>query len=129
MSGQRFHVVILGGGIGGLCLAQGLKKAGVSATVYERDESRSSRSQGFRIHIDPEGSRALHQCLPEQLWKIFDTTEGEFSQGFTLVTEQLQELLRLHDGGNRPAHAIARHRSISRITLRQVLLAGLGENV
>jgi 2-polyprenyl-6-methoxyphenol hydroxylase-like FAD-dependent oxidoreductase len=129
MSSRAFNVAIIGGGIGGLCLAQGLKKAGVSASVYERDESRSSRSQGFRIHIDPEGSMALHQCLPEQLWKIFDATEGEFSQGFTLVTEQLQELLRLHDGGNQPADAIARHRSISRITLRQILLAGLGESV
>lgn len=129
MSGRAFHVAIIGGGIGGLCLAQGLKKAGVSASVYERDESRSSRSQGFRIHIDPEGSTALHQCLPEQLWKIFDATEGEFSQGFTLVTEQLQELLRLHDEGNQLADAIARHRSISRITLRQILLAGLGESV
>jgi 2-polyprenyl-6-methoxyphenol hydroxylase-like FAD-dependent oxidoreductase len=129
MSDQRFDVAIVGGGIGGLCLAQGLKKAGVRATVYERDESRLSRSQGFRIHIDPEGSKALYRCLPESLWKIFNATEGEFSQGFTLVTEQLQELLRLHDGGNQPANAIARHRSISRITLRQILLAGLGESV
>lgn len=129
MRSERFHAAIIGGGIGGLCLAQGLKKAGVSVTVYERDETRSSRSQGFRIHIDPEGSRALHQCLPEQLWRIFDATEGEFSQGFTLVTEQLQELLRLHDEGNEPVDAIARHRSISRITLRQILLAGLGESV
>ncbi len=124
---QRFHVAIVGGGIGGLCLAQGLKKAGVSVSVYERDESRSSRQQGFRIHMDPHGSTALHHCLPEPLWKVFDATEGEFSQGFTLVTEQLQELLRLHDGGM--FDPIARHRSISRITLRQILLAGLGESV
>lgn len=30
-----FHVLIAGGGIGGLCLAQGLRKAGVSCAVYE----------------------------------------------------------------------------------------------
>jgi cation diffusion facilitator CzcD-associated flavoprotein CzcO len=34
-----FHVLIVGGGIGGLCLAQGLKKAGISVAVYERDTS------------------------------------------------------------------------------------------
>jgi len=129
MRGKAFHVAVIGGGIGGLCLAQGLNKAGVSMAVYERDESPSSRVQGFRIHIDPEGSRALHQCLPEHLWKIFAATEGEFSHGFTLITEQLQELLRMGDGRDRITDPIARHRSISRITLRHVLLAGLGESV
>src|SRR5262249_46048710 len=34
------HVVIIGGGIGGLTLAQGLKKSGVSVAVYERDRTR-----------------------------------------------------------------------------------------
>ena len=125
---QRFDVAIVGGGIGGLCLAQGLKRAGVRVTVYERDESPVSRLQGFRVHIDPEGSTALHECLPEDLWKIFDATGGDFGQGFTMITEQLQELLRLHSD-DRPTHPIARHRSISRITLRRVLLAGLADAV
>lgn len=124
MSEQRFEVAIVGGGIGGLCLAQGLKKAGIRVVVYERDESPASRLQGYRVHIDPQGSTALHQCLPDHLWKIFDATQGDYANGFTLVTEQLQELLTLRgDGG--PEDPIARHRSISRITLRQVLLAGL----
>jgi salicylate hydroxylase len=30
MSNESFHVAIIGGGIGGLCLAEGLSKAGVS---------------------------------------------------------------------------------------------------
>jgi 2-polyprenyl-6-methoxyphenol hydroxylase-like FAD-dependent oxidoreductase len=123
-----FDVAIVGGGIGGLCLAQGLKKAGVSAKVYERDVTPTSRLQGFRIHIDPDGSAALHQCLPQPLWDIFAATEGEFGQGITMMSEQLGELLRF--GGDGEADdPVARHRSISRITLRQVLLSGLGENV
>jgi salicylate hydroxylase len=36
---EPFHVVIIGGGIGGLTLAQGLKQAGISAAVYERDRT------------------------------------------------------------------------------------------
>ncbi|HWF46015.1 MAG TPA: FAD-dependent monooxygenase [Bryobacteraceae bacterium] len=128
MNERTFHVAIIGGGIGGLCLAQGLKKAGISVAVYERDESVSSRPQGFRIHIDPQGSTALHQCLPENLWRIFDTTGGDFGQGFSVATEQLQELLSIRAAGG-PVDPIARHRSISRITLRRVLLAGLEEIV
>ncbi|MGW2218931.1 NAD(P)-binding protein, partial [Nonomuraea sp. NPDC001684] len=33
------HVIVAGGGIGGLSLAQGLRKAGFQATVLERDPS------------------------------------------------------------------------------------------
>ncbi len=124
MTMEKIHVGIIGGGIGGLCLAQGLKKAGINVAVYERDETPSSRQQGFRVHINPQGSMALQECLPERLWKIFDATGGDFSKGFTFVTEQLQELLSMRDGGG-PIDPIARHRSISRITLRQILLAGL----
>jgi 2-polyprenyl-6-methoxyphenol hydroxylase-like FAD-dependent oxidoreductase len=135
MSEQNMHVVIIGGGIGGLCLAQGLKRAGVRVAVYERDESPSSRLQGFRVHIDPQGSTALHECLPEHLWEIFDGTGGHFAEGFTLLTEQLQELLSFRErgerseGGERSSRPIARHRSVSRNTLRLILLAGLEDAV
>ena len=55
--------MIIGGGIGGLCLAQGLRRAGIDVTVYERTLTRTDWLQGYRIHINPHGSRALHDCL------------------------------------------------------------------
>jgi 2-polyprenyl-6-methoxyphenol hydroxylase-like FAD-dependent oxidoreductase len=116
-----FHVVIIGGGIGGLTLAQGLRKAGISVAVYERDRTPSSRLQGYRVHINPAGSRALHACLPPDLFAAFEQT-------CHFLTEQMDTLLRL-DEALAPdiidGSAIARHRSASRITLRQVLLSGL----
>ncbi len=129
------HVMIIGGGIGGLCLAQGLKQAGVSVAVYERDRTRTDRLQGYRIHISPAGSRALHDCLPPELFDAFVATTGKSGDGFTFLTEQLRPLLRATSadiagsgvgGSADPANS---HHSVSRITLRQVLLAGLDDIV
>ena len=63
--------MIIGGGIGGLCLAQGLRRAGIGVTVYERTVTRTDWLQGYRIHINPHGSRALHDCLPPAAWQRF----------------------------------------------------------
>jgi len=127
MNGRLFHVLIAGGGIGGLCLAQGLKKAGVSVAVYERDRTRTDRLQGYRIHIDPNGSRALYECLPASLFQAFDATGGVGTLGFNIVNHRLDELLHVDLTKVVVADPIARHRSISRITLRQVLLDGLDD--
>lgn len=118
------HVLVIGGGIGGLCLAQGLKGAGVSVAVYERNRARNDWLQGYRIHIDPHGSRALHECLPRERWDAFIATAGKPTAGFGFLTEQLRELLFLGrdliaGDENDP---VVSHHSISRITLRQVLL-------
>jgi salicylate hydroxylase len=122
------HVVIIGGGIGGLTLAQGLKKSGVSVAVYERDRTRTDRLQGYRVHINPTGSLALHECLPLTLFDAFVRTCGKPSQGIRFVTERMKVLLSL-DELNAPKRfggdGAAQHRSASRITLRQVLLSGL----
>ncbi|QBD77153.1 FAD-dependent monooxygenase [Ktedonosporobacter rubrisoli] len=132
MTTQPFHVIIIGGGIGGLCLAQKLKQAGVSVSVYERDQSRTSRLQGYRIHINPSGSRALHESLPPRLYEIFLATCGKSGQGFNFLSEQLKELLFI--GPDDPGFIseedpVESHKSVSRFTLRQILLAGLEERV
>jgi NAD(P)-binding Rossmann-like domain len=64
------HVLVIGGGLGGLCLAQGLKKSGISVAVYERDRSAQFRSQGYRISLKEDGSQALRDCLPENLFNL-----------------------------------------------------------
>jgi 2-polyprenyl-6-methoxyphenol hydroxylase-like FAD-dependent oxidoreductase len=122
--------MIIGGGIGGLCLAQGLRRAGIDVTVYERTQARTDWLQGYRIHINPDGSRALSNSLPPAVWQRFRDTVSANDGGFGFATEQLNDLLRfagseiLPEAG--PADA---HYGASRITLRGVLLSDLDDVV
>jgi len=130
MSNQKLHVLIAGGGIGGLCLANGLKKAGVNFTVFERDEAKLARTQGFRIHISPRGTRALKHCLSEPVFELFTKSCGEMQQGFSMNTEQLGVLMSLAAGSaGESIDVVNRHWSASRTTLRKVLLCELGDIV
>ena len=59
MQKNALHVMIIGAGTGGLCLAHGLKRAGISVRVYERDRTRRDGLQGYRVGISPAGSYVL----------------------------------------------------------------------
>jgi 2-polyprenyl-6-methoxyphenol hydroxylase-like FAD-dependent oxidoreductase len=122
---KPLHVLIIGGGIGGLTLAQGLKRAGVSAEVYERDRAVTDRLQGYRVHISPTGSAALHECLAPHLFDAFDRTCGVPNAAVRFFTEQMRVLLTFEGDVVEQSDPIARHRAASRITLRQVLLTEL----
>src|SRR3954451_11512979 len=92
MTPSSLHIIIIGGGIGGLCLAQALKAAGVSVAVYERNAA-SVWPEGYRVHINPAGSRALYECLPAALWEAFVATAANPPAGLGFLTEQLEELV------------------------------------
>ncbi|MFG2723344.1 FAD-dependent oxidoreductase [Streptomyces sp. NPDC048416] len=123
------HVLIIGGGLGGLCLAQGLRKAGLGFAVYERERgsARADRLQDHRIPIGPQGARALYACLPPDAWEEFaaHTQRGGRS---AFVTEQLRELLVLPQPapGRTPQRS---HHAPSGHALRQVLLSGLDDHL
>lgn len=129
MSQRPFHVMIIGGGLGGLCLAQGLKKAGISVALYERDQTRNERLQGYRIHIEAMGNHALHECLPDHLYAAYLKTTGSAGKGLMMNDEQLNHLLTFAVDASKQADPLEASRSVSRITLRQVLLAELDEIV
>ena len=87
------HVLIIGGGIGGLCLAQGLKKSGISVAVYERDRSVHFRGQGYRITIKKDGSQALRDCLPENLFNLCVATAIKSATRMVFLDHQLNPKL------------------------------------
>jgi 2-polyprenyl-6-methoxyphenol hydroxylase-like FAD-dependent oxidoreductase len=123
------HVIVIGGGIGGLTLAQGLKQAGISVSVYERDRTSADRAQGYRVHINPTGSRALHACLPAHLFDVFGRTCGRPGHAIQFLTERMEVLLSVGGELTDRHDPIGKHRSVSRITLRRVLLSGLDRTV
>lgn len=122
------HVAIIGGGTGGLCLAQALHRAGVHVSVHERSRTRAERMQGYSLHINPYGSRVLHNVLPDENWQAFLATTGAHGSGFGFLDEQLRELVVIEDARGPRDPAWAFH-SVSRITLHQVLSAGLEDVV
>ncbi len=104
---KPFHVLIIGGGVGGLTLAQGLKRSGISAAVYERDRTPTDRLQGYRVHVSPTGSSGLHECLPPELFDIFDRTCGSPNNAVRFFTEQMRELLSFERELVQPTDPIA----------------------
>ena len=124
-------VLLVGAGIGGLALAQGLRRRGVNVAVFERDRTPTDRLQGYRIHINEFGSRALHYCLAPELFEAFLATCGQPNRGIGFFSHRLRELVWFGDDGAAPRDPdpVASVHSASRTSLRQVLLAGLSDAV
>jgi 2-polyprenyl-6-methoxyphenol hydroxylase-like FAD-dependent oxidoreductase len=118
-----FHVIIIGAGTGGLCLAHGLQRAGISVAVYERDRTRRDGLQGYRVGIDPDGSRALHACLPPDLYATFVATCARAPRYFSMLGADLHEWVSFAIPAN--DDPVRSEKSVSRMTMRQVLLTGL----
>ncbi|KAK3346027.1 hypothetical protein B0T25DRAFT_571189 [Lasiosphaeria hispida] len=72
MPSQTPHVLIIGAGIGGLTLAQCLRKQGVTFEVFERDASASAKGQGYCVGLhDLEG--LFEDALPDDLPPLADS--------------------------------------------------------
>src|SRR4051794_2592943 len=123
------HILIAGGGLGGLCLAQGLRNAGHTFEVFERDAD-LSRKLGYRLHINADGGEALRACLPDDLFELYLETSRKTPprQLAVVVDDQLDELSSMpHMGPPNPGERP--HTAVNRRTLRQILLGRLGDSV
>lgn len=109
-------MIIVGAGLGGLSLAHGLRRAGISCRVYERDESAGARKQGYRLHISGDGDSALREVLRPEPYALFRATAGRALPHTNVYDDQLRLVTRLEDEGT--------HLNINRFTLRQILLHG-----
>src|SRR5690349_10823496 len=127
MTGSQFHVIIIGAGTGGMCLAHGLRRAGISVAVYERHRHRSDGLYGYRVGIDRTGSYALNKCLSPELYATFVATCAREPRYFTFLDEQLRSVLDLKL--RELTDEVGGEKSVSRMTLRQVLLTDADDMV
>ncbi|WP_352565060.1 MULTISPECIES: FAD-dependent monooxygenase [unclassified Mesorhizobium] len=128
MTTEHVDVAIIGGGPGGLTLAQGLKKNGISVAVFEKDRARTDYVQGFRLRIRQRGIDSLIANLPPEPYEAFVATLGHAPDRNILLDENFETLGEdAWGGGNALGEPDDTHieKSVSRITLRQVLLSGL----
>jgi 2-polyprenyl-6-methoxyphenol hydroxylase-like FAD-dependent oxidoreductase len=125
------HITIIGGGIGGLCLAQGLKKANLNFSIYERNASADSWLEGYRIHIRPVGTKSLYSCLPGHIWMDFLACTAAPTDGFGFLTEDMQELVHIEEQlMTAPGKLLQEGQyNVSRKLLREVLITGLENDI
>jgi salicylate hydroxylase len=110
-----YHILIAGGGIGGMAAALALMNRGHTVDVYE--QAAEFKEVGAGVQISPNGTRALHalgvldrlrrlSCDTAgkeirlwntgRIWKLFDLgTEAVARYGFPYVTVYRPDLLRV----------------------------------
>lgn len=121
------RVLVVGAGVGGLCLAQGLRRAGIAVAVFEREPA--ILGPGHRSRIDQQGINALTACLPPELVDLFHATCNPVRPPRRgIFDHQLVSLVPESDSTNpvdlRRASAVTNDR-----TLRELLGSGLNDAV
>lgn len=124
------RVIIVGGGLGGLTLAHGLRAADIDVAVYERSPRTGPQPASYGIHINDHGNRALHTCLPEANWELYDRSTVPAPDVVRFREPTLTELTALQLGSPAEyADPVLHRRAVRREPLHRALLAGLDDVV
>ncbi|KAF5859194.1 hypothetical protein ETB97_003207 [Aspergillus alliaceus] len=116
---SSFKVIIIGAGLSGCLLANGLLNKGIDLVLYERLE-RHSKREGYQIRLGAPALKGMRECLtPEQVSAItakFGRAGGSLNRAPVWYDHRFRELLD-------PSRFEAYHKSapISRVVLRDAL--------
>lgn len=123
-------VLIVGAGVGGLCLAQGLKKAGINFRVFERDLSEAYRPQGYRLKLEADAALALQQCLPKQTYEAFEASCAISSTGETDFDPMTGLVSKSRTGGGLAGtQGLRASYTVDRAVFRAILMSGISDNI
>jgi 2-polyprenyl-6-methoxyphenol hydroxylase-like FAD-dependent oxidoreductase len=115
-----YDVIVAGAGLGGLCAASGLHRAGFRVLVLERDLHLASRPQGYRININLAGDAALQACLSDSHFALYrDTSHRQVDASVDIFGTNLRPLL--HRMGEVPSSGPA-PAAVDRGILRAILV-------
>jgi 2-polyprenyl-6-methoxyphenol hydroxylase-like FAD-dependent oxidoreductase len=85
-TGQIQPILIIGGGISGLALAQALKQEGIPFEVYERDSDADGRGQGYKLRLNLLGLHSLKSLIPSDLYQEVKDTSATWVPGIKKYT-------------------------------------------
>ncbi|KAK0719220.1 hypothetical protein B0H67DRAFT_483264 [Lasiosphaeris hirsuta] len=122
-------ILISGGGLASLLLAQALRLAKIPYTIFERDASFAFRAQGYRLRLSTEGLDAIESVLDAPTWRRFWDTCGKtggvgFSTLNAFTGEQTEQVVP-EALGSRDNKVIG----IARGDMRNIFASGCEEHI
>lgn len=124
-------ILIIGAGVSGLTLAQGLSKHGIPFELYERDASVTARAQGYRFRLSDDGLQALKQNLSDDHFQTFeqsccsDQALGNGTPNLLDAETGMPKAIPPQFSGKKRPGAL----SVDRTALRNHLMEGVGQNI
>jgi 2-polyprenyl-6-methoxyphenol hydroxylase-like FAD-dependent oxidoreductase len=119
------RVLIIGAGLSGLVLAQGLAAQGIRFTVFERDTTSDYRPQGYRAKIPPDVGADIQAVLPPALWREFEDSCAE-----TVVGETTMNAISGQPISKRSRQpGMGKLYNVDRAVFRRLLIKGLEKDI
>jgi 2-polyprenyl-6-methoxyphenol hydroxylase-like FAD-dependent oxidoreductase len=120
--GSEMRAVVVGAGLGGLCMAHGLHKAGVDVEVLEAHDGIHDFDQGYRININAAGHNALRTCLADEHFEAYERRLHRQRDPAVYLYSPAWRLLSRREVPAAPG-------AIDRPTVRRVLANGLAGRI
>lgn len=122
-------ILIAGGGLASLCLAHGLKRAGLPFAVYQPTDAARAYDAGYRLRIDAAGQEALARCLPiDLLYLLYQTASIADSDPWSVDPNLKSLSARAPEKPEGMAKGLC-DLCVYPETLRRILLCGIAPHV